>query len=132
MSGVVKTYNAEKGYGFISAPNMAEDIYFKSVEPIALGTSVAFKLRWSAQGKAQAYELGAGYEAAEEVAGLIRSYSSKNGYGFISVDGKAQDVYFKKDELPDELKGGEPETLVGCMVQFAVALQNKDSKPMAK
>uniref|UniRef100_A0A7S2JAZ5 CSD domain-containing protein n=1 Tax=Zooxanthella nutricula TaxID=1333877 RepID=A0A7S2JAZ5_9DINO len=131
MSGVVKNYNAEKGYGFISAANMAEDIYFKCPEQVAPGTAVVFRLRWSPQGKPQAFDVSQGLEANEQVAGVIKSYNSKNGYGFIQADGKIQDIYFKKAELPEELQDGDANALVGCTVHCAVALQ-KDAKPIAK
>jgi len=131
-SGVVKHFNVEKGYGFISSPSVpAGDAYFKSAEPLAIGQSVAFKLRYMPDGKPQAHEVCRAFEAGEEPVGQIRSYNQLKGFGFIKPDGKPQDIYFKKEELPEELRELSADDLVGCTVHCTVGLQ-KDGKPVGK
>merc|ERR1719318_580723 len=57
MTGSVKNYDVNKGYGFLNSPGFPADIYFKSSEPLQQGQQVAFTLRYTKDGKPQAQDL---------------------------------------------------------------------------
>ena len=57
MTGSVKNYDVNKGYGFLNSPGFPADIYFKSSEPLQQGQQVAFTLRFTKDGKPQANNL---------------------------------------------------------------------------
>jgi len=63
--------------------------------------------------------------------GTIKSFSAKNGYGFITdVVNFGSDVFFQREMLPDEWKGAFQE-LQGREVSFEIN-NNEDGKPQAR
>eukprot|EP00439_Symbiodinium_sp_Y106_P051162 s5526_g6.t2 len=54
--------------------------------------------------------------------GVIRSYDTKKGFGFIKPDDMQEDAFYLRSELPPELAGGEPrrEQVVDRRVEFEV------------
>lgn len=54
--------------------------------------------------------------------GVIRSYDTKKGFGFIKPDDMQEDAFYLRSELPPELAGGEPrrEQVVDKRVEFEV------------
>jgi len=57
-TGVVKSYNPNKGFGFIQASNVNEDIFFKGSYPDGLqGQTVQFGMNVTPDGKYQAYSI---------------------------------------------------------------------------
>lgn len=122
MTGVVKTVNMEKGFGFIGCDGFEKDVYFKVDSPIEVGTSVSFALAMTQDGKPQA-QLGSVSQMPsenEEMLGTIKSFNSQKGYGFVEVPGQSGDVYFKPQELPPHMAGLPGESLVGQQVSFRV------------
>jgi len=53
LTGVVKSYNGSKGFGFINCPQVPGDIYFKGDFPELTGHQVSFRLHQSPEGKPQ-------------------------------------------------------------------------------
>lgn len=54
MTGTVKSYSGNKGFGFIVTPEVAGDIYFKGQYPDMTGREVSFRMIEMPDGKAQA------------------------------------------------------------------------------
>lgn len=58
LNGTVKSFSEKNGYGFISMPGQAMDVWFSKNElaggDVAVGSAVHFSMTMSAQGKAQA------------------------------------------------------------------------------
>merc|ERR1719373_935446 len=132
MGGTIKSVNAAKGFGFIVARGLPGDIYFKtSSQEFVEGQNVYFTLRWTRDGKPQANNVTSAMSNGEEVIGAIKSFSDKNGYGFVAANDYAQDIYFKKQDLPHELQGLDGAEVAGAQVSVTIALQN-DGKPVAK
>mmetsp|Transcript_41876 Transcript_41876/g.51549 ORF Transcript_41876/g.51549 Transcript_41876/m.51549 type:complete len:470 (-) Transcript_41876:15-1424(-) len=123
MIGQVKTFDPNKGYGFISAPNFPQDVYFKAMDPaleVQNGMEVTFTLKYTPDGKAQAHNVCRPVQSGEILVGTVRSYNPNKGFGFLAVDGRSQDAYFKKAGLPPELQ--EEPSLEGAQFQFTVNL----------
>jgi len=125
----VKSFNPQKGWGFITCSSVHEDVYFKSPNfPFEQGTAVAFYLMITPDGKPQAQGLTTPMEDGQTVVGTVRSFSEKNGYGFIAVPDQPADVYFKKELIPE---GTPSTTVVGKTVRFVVGC-TPDGKPQAQ
>lgn len=132
LGGQIKSVNVAKGFGFIVSPGVPGDIYFKAAgQEFAQGQSVCFQLRWTQDGKPQANTVTTAMASGEEVIGTIKSFSDKNGYGFIAAQEYPQDIYFKKQDLCQELQGMDGQEVVGSQVSVTIGLQN-DGKPLAK
>mmetsp|Transcript_19763 Transcript_19763/g.46078 ORF Transcript_19763/g.46078 Transcript_19763/m.46078 type:complete len:530 (+) Transcript_19763:99-1688(+) len=130
MVGAVKTFDPAKGYGFIEAPNFPVDIYFKpDAEMVLPGQPVTFTVHFTREGKPQAREVTSPMQAGEVYTGTVRRYSPKTGYGFLSVDGRSQDVYFQKKDLPMQLQ--ESGALDGAQFNFSVVMSAMN-KPQAQ
>lgn len=160
MMGVVKSFDSNKGYGFINSPAMPGDIYFQGNAVIGglpfQGMPVWFTLKWTKDGKPQAadvytshgpmmYGKGGGKDygpspggsnswntsaPGEITKGSIKSLNTFTGYGFISVPGMQPDVYFKVGNLPENLQELGEEA-IGRSVTFEVVF-TADGKPQCK
>ena len=116
MSGTVKTWQASKGYGFISVEGLEADVFFMRTElPPELqnqanveGHHVAFELRRGSDGRPRGYglKLIAAAAAAQaessgpRMEGTIKSFSERHGYGFIMSPHLARDIHFKLQDVP--------------------------------
>jgi cold shock CspA family protein len=109
MTGVVKSWNGGKGYGFISCPSVQGDIMFlrtslpedtREVRGNFLeGRTVTFEAQQEADGRLKASSVLVAYVEGMPVAGQIKSYSDKNGYGFVGSTTLGQDVHFGAKDL---------------------------------
>lgn len=131
MKGVVKSYHGQKGFGFINSDGVGEDIYFmrkdmpqdmRDVQGKFLeGRAVTFTLGLGADGRHKATEvkLDESENAVEDIAlpGVIKSFSHKNGYGFISSSSLEGDVRFELSAMHGVLPGVD---LKGALVSFKV------------
>jgi len=70
--------------------------------------------------------MGGGADAV--VTGVVKSFSEKNGYGFITSNDFPQDIYFQRKDLPQHMQALPPEGVVGSSVQVALRMQ-KEGKP---
>lgn len=127
LVGTVKRVQAEKGFGFISCPDIPQDVYFKldGLEADE-GASVSFTLTY-VQGRPQARNVDAAYVGGEVVEGIVKSYSDRNKYGFIK-DGSERDIYFSYQELPEDMAAMDQSSMPGTHVQLTIKL-NKQGKP---
>lgn len=130
-AGVVKSLKPDKGFGFIEAPGFSQDVYFKleGAGHLAPGKQVYFQLSWTSDGKPQARNIVAALVTGEVAVGTIKKVLTGKGFGFLSVTGHEQDVYFPVSELPAELQGVED--IEGASISFVVRM-TKDMKPQAQ
>lgn len=105
MHGTVVSFNGSKGFGFIKCIHTNGDVYFRDLggsHPV--GSQVSFHLKITPDGKLQGVNVAANLDQGESYAGIVSSYSTKNGYGFVTVPGYPEDVYFKKELVPATLQ----------------------------
>eukprot|EP00931_Biecheleriopsis_adriatica_P030400 TRINITY_DN1791_c0_g1_i3.p1 TRINITY_DN1791_c0_g1~~TRINITY_DN1791_c0_g1_i3.p1 ORF type:complete len:497 (-),score=138.86 TRINITY_DN1791_c0_g1_i3:256-1746(-) len=132
MVGTVKSFDPAKGFGFISAPNFPPDIYFKpDLEEVTKGQQVTFLIKWSPQGKPQAREVSIPMQEGDSYVGSVKRFNPNKGFGFLSVEGKPQDVYFKGELLPPDLQENLSGLETGTQIRFTVHLA-PDGKPQAQ
>ena len=129
MIGKIKTFDLNKGFGFIVAPNFPSDVYFKASDPtIQIGVEVTFTLKYTQDGRPQAQNVCTPLQDGEMLVGTVRSYNPNKGFGFLFMDGRSQDIYFSKSTLPMELQ--EETNLEGSQFQFNVNASG--NKPQAQ
>lgn len=129
MIGKIKTFDLNKGFGFIVAPNFPSDVYFKASDPtIQIGVEVTFTLKYTQDGRPQAQNVCTPLHDGELLVGTVRSYNPNKGFGFLFMDGRSQDIYFPKSTLPMELQ--EETNLEGSQFQFNVNASG--NKPQAQ
>merc|ERR1712194_896832 len=117
VSGIVKSYNDKKGYGFIQSPRCPTDVYFKGdnvTGDISVGGAVTFALKAMPDGKAHAIEVGPTLAAGKVAKGSVMSFNAAKGYGFISVPGQNGDFFFSARDFPN--------ASVGQSLKFAVQI----------
>jgi len=121
FSGEVKSYNSEKGFGFITCKAMEEDVFFLKGElPEDVreqhgkglkGRLVAFESQSSKSGRTKAVHINFLPQGeGQRLVGEVKSFSEKHGYGFIKSASLVDDVRFEGIDLPahvpkDDLKG---------------------------
>jgi len=127
MQGIVHSFNADKGFGFIKTGNHG-DIYFKDLSAqFSVGMTVAFHVKVMPDGKLQARDLSGGLEQGETYMGQVASYNAGKGWGFIEIPGVPAQVYFKKLTVADAM--GE-QALQGMECSVTVNL-TQDGKTQA-
>jgi len=123
--GVVKSWNGMKGYGFIACDEYAGDIMFSRNElpddarevqgKFLEGKLVYFEAVEGPDGRAKAASVQLLALEGQGITGKIKSFSEKNGYGFISSSALEQDVRFQASDLSSMPPGGN---LMGQLVTF--------------
>jgi len=114
--GIVKSWNGSKGYGFISATGMAGDLMFlRSELPVEAkevrgkfleGKTVRFEVQAGNSGKAQATKIEIIANQGDFLAGQIKSFSDKHGYGFITSSMcPGQDIRFNRQDFDALMPG---------------------------
>lgn len=151
--GKVKNYGANSGYGFIKPVEdspFTHDLYFnhkdfdsKSGDCMRIkleGALCKFNVRLTPDGKGQAknielvswldspVEEDSAKPAGVMLHGIIQTYKTSSGYGFINCPKLGRDVWFPRRELPNELVGKD---LLGTHVEFDLWVQG-DEKPQAR
>lgn len=134
VAGVVKSYHGLKGYGFITSEEVEGDIFFTRNELPAdvrevggkflEGRPVQFEGTQGPDGRAKATTVLLPPADGLSFPGQIKSYSERNGYGFITSSSLADDVRFQQADVPPLMPGTN---LVGQLVTFD-ALQLADGK----
>lgn len=116
QTGTVKSWNGGNGYGFIECPGAGGDIMFlrtslppdcKEVRGKFLdGKQVQFEVKTGNNGKSQAENIQIHVNEGDFLAGRIKTFSDKNGYGFIeSSMMPGQDVRFGMADFKDMMPG---------------------------
>jgi len=126
--GLVKSYGANSGYGFIEPVEdspFTHDVYFNcndfakscgdSMRLKLQGATVKFHVRLTRDGMAQAKEIELitrpegvqeeeiAHSAGRICSGIIRTYKQNSGFGFISCPDIGKDVWFPRRELPTDI-----------------------------
>mmetsp|Transcript_128668 Transcript_128668/g.274639 ORF Transcript_128668/g.274639 Transcript_128668/m.274639 type:complete len:727 (-) Transcript_128668:98-2278(-) len=120
--GVIKYIDAERGFGFITCPELLaiyeNDVYVaqKQVKGFEVGKHVRFQIRANKKGQPQAVDLMPNDSAPEADAanaeegeprfvGTIKSFSPEHGYGFISCseafEKYTRDVFLHLKQVED-------------------------------
>jgi len=117
-TGVVKSYNGEKGYGFLTATGFPGDLMFMRTDLPADarevrgkfidGRTVHFTQSPSADGKLKASDLTIIAAEGDFMAGSIKSFSQRHGYGFITSSmSPGEDARFEAVDLEDVPQGSD-------------------------
>lgn len=135
--GLVKSFNPIKGFGFINSQAIGGDLFFHRKElPAEIqsgdisslqGRTVAFELRSGEGGRARAGRVQLLPTDGQPTMGTVKSYSERNGYGFITTPSLSRDVHFKRGDMPPELHSCTGVELAGKNVVFRVEVL-KDGK----
>merc|ERR1719382_2225628 len=107
MQGMIVSYNAARGYGFIKSGR--GDVYFKAQGNFQPGMAIAFNLRQNRDGKLSAVDPKPGLSSGQSCVGVVKAFSAAKGHGFLSVANHPADVYFHKDLVPPQLMNGNIE-----------------------
>jgi cold shock CspA family protein len=115
MEGQVKSWNGAKGFGFVSCEGFAGDIFFSRNElppdhrevdgHFMNGRQVLFNAQEGPDGRMKATRVQITPVEGASVAGCVKSFSQKNGYGFITSTSLEQDVRFQVQDLPPQMQG---------------------------
>lgn len=139
-SGLVKSFSIRNGYGFITDVAGGEDLFFSkdqipvewhALGPKLEGQEVVYEVGQSAEGRAQARNLRPAQapQINQTVAGVVRSYNSTKGFGFMQTMGVDGDIFFARDRLPAELQSVSH--LEGATLVYQLA-QGPDGKFQAQ
>jgi len=127
--GVVKAFNAEKGFGFINCHSVQNEDFKTDVYVHAnmaaqfdmqLGAPVLFEAYWH-KGRLQGRHLrvppidsqeGAHDTVVGEQVGVVKHLSSEKGFGFIACEALNSDIYIHKNNV------GEIDFQIGTPVEF--------------
>lgn len=129
-NGTVKSYNGLKMFGFISCDAVVGDVFFlmKDLAPDSKevqgkymdGRSVTFAMDPQADGrhKAKEVQIQCDRHGENEVfPGIIKTFSDKNGYGFIQSSHAEGDLRFDRQAFAAYQPGLD---LTGKLVLFAI------------
>jgi len=114
--GVVKSFSTRNGYGFIADDAGGEDFFFgkeqiprewAAMGPKLEGMEVVFEIHNGDDGRAQARNVRPANapQPGKVTSGVVKSWNSQKGFGFMSAPGLNDDVFFARDRLPNELRG---------------------------
>jgi len=130
FNGIVKSFNPQKGFGFIQSTGIEGDIFFMKTDVQAAaqvtleGRPVTFEFKTGLDGRSRATCVRVLPLGGEATVGVIKSFSERNGYGFISVPALTRDVHFKHCDIPPAYQGLDRAGLVGKSVSFQVQSLN--------
>eukprot|EP00440_Ansanella_granifera_P003847 gb/GFBE01004176.1/.p1 GENE.gb/GFBE01004176.1/~~gb/GFBE01004176.1/.p1 ORF type:complete len:362 (+),score=91.33 gb/GFBE01004176.1/:1-1086(+) len=109
QTGVVKSWNGSRGFGFITCKEIDGDILFMRSElpPDARevrgkfleGKTVTFKATTGQNGRAQGTDIEITAKSGDFVAGQIKSFSDHHGYGFLTSSSLSSEVRFNRSDL---------------------------------
>jgi len=136
--GVVKSWNGMKGFGFITSDGFGGDVMFSKKDlaedlrevqgKFLQGKAVAFDAAEGVDGRMKATAVQLVMVEGQAVAGMIKSYSEKNGYGFINSTAMGgEDLRFQNRDIPQAAMGAN---IIGQLVTFQVKTR-PDGKMMA-
>jgi len=145
IPGTIKSFNKQKGWGFIVSEECSGDVFFLKSELPAeerkiilesadgffdlTGRPVHFDLEQKDDGKQAAKGIKLAVENGLPFVGTVKSFATKAGYGFIACSSLKADVFFGKRNLPQNMKGNQG--MAGMVVRFALAQDNR-GKPKAE
>ncbi|CAE8637133.1 unnamed protein product [Polarella glacialis] len=116
LSGTVKSWNGAKGFGFITGSSLPGDILFGRTElpedirevqgKFLEGRPIVFDAQQGPGGRYKATAVAVPLMEGKEVAGKIKTFSEKHGYGFITSSSLTEDVRFQTTDLPQGVTPG--------------------------
>jgi len=125
ITGTVKSWNGSKGYGFITSDQVDGDVFFSRSElppeahevrgTFLEGRAVSFQVLEGTDGRAKASDVQILAMEDQPLAGMIKSYSEQNRYGFVTSSSLTDDVRFQNSDLPPMTSGAN---LKGKLVIF--------------
>lgn len=127
LAGTIRSYNGSKGFGFITGAGEYADVMFSRNElpedarevrgQVVEGRQVTFDAVINPDGRAKATRVQLHAAEGQKLPGKIKSYSSQNGYGFVTSSclPDEQDVYFQATDFPGVPAGAN---LQGQLVLF--------------
>jgi len=126
LGGVVRSYNGSKGFGFITGEGPYNDVMFSRHElpedarevrgKFLEGRHVVFDANIAQDGRAKATRLSIPSSEGVFLPGMVKSYSEKNGYGFLSSSSiPNEDIRFSKSDFPPLVPGAN---MKGALVIF--------------
>jgi len=139
VQGILKSFEPRKQFGLITAQGIPCEVYFSTQDIVGrpstspqIGQPVTFVIQYRPDGTphAKLVHLDLEDEQEQESFGRVRSYSEKKGFGFFSIEGKPDDIYFQARDVPPELRG-DPRGLEGTAAFFKVH-RTPDGKPQAR
>eukprot|EP00930_Biecheleria_cincta_P097092 TRINITY_DN88822_c0_g1_i1.p1 TRINITY_DN88822_c0_g1~~TRINITY_DN88822_c0_g1_i1.p1 ORF type:complete len:415 (+),score=103.79 TRINITY_DN88822_c0_g1_i1:41-1285(+) len=117
LSGTVKSWNGGKGFGFISSQQVQGDVFFgrnelppdcKEVRGSFLeGRQVVFEAIAGQDGRFKATTVSLPFIEGQQLVGQIKSFSPRNGYGFITSHSLQEDVRFQSGDIPPVAAGAQ-------------------------
>jgi len=129
MSGYIKSWNSGKGFGFIMTDQAEGDVFFSKTElpleardvhgSILEGREVNLDICSGPDGRARATTVQLCYTEGKPLLGVIKSYSDRHRYGFVTSSTLNEDAQFHATDLPPGLSLMGP-SLKGQFVTFEV------------
>jgi len=137
--GAIKSFSAKNGYGFITdaAGTSDKDIFFgKEALPSEWhdgkleGMEVLYDYSLTPKGKPQATNIRPANtpDVGERISGVVKSWNTIKGFGFLNASGVDGDIFFAHDRLPDTLR--DAEKLENLTFLFELKMTD-DGKPQA-
>jgi len=129
LSGYIKSWNSGKGFGFITSEQVEGDVFFSKAElppeardvhgSILEGREVNLDVCSGPDGRARATTVHLCYTEGKALIGVIKSYSDRHRYGFVTSSTLSEDAQFHATDLPPGLSLMGP-SLKGQFVTFEV------------
>mmetsp|Transcript_6583 Transcript_6583/g.15704 ORF Transcript_6583/g.15704 Transcript_6583/m.15704 type:complete len:443 (+) Transcript_6583:57-1385(+) len=143
-AGKVKSWNPNKGFGFLISPRFEGDLYFDrdsfaasgmSEQSVQEGAPMDFLIEQDRNGRARAMQMATGRPPAAEMAGLeldgwIKSFQLTKGWGFVQSEAFGGDLFMHRDELPEDVELDRLQPNVP--VRFAVKVDPKNGRAAAQ
>jgi len=113
LVGIIKSWNSAKGFGFITSDQVDGDVFFSKSElppearevhgSILEGREVNLDSRTGPDGRARATMVQIVATEGKPLLGVIKSYSDRHRYGFITSSALTEDARFQATDLPPGL-----------------------------
>lgn len=127
--GLIKSYNGLKGFGFITSDALEGDAMFSRTDlprdalqlhgKFLEGRSVTFTVEAQADGRQKAKSIQIMNSGEDNFPGIIKTFSEKNGYGFLESSCITGDIRFDRKGLQCQATTGAE--LNGQLVVFQYA-----------
>lgn len=113
MIGYIKSWNSAKGFGFITTDSVDGDVFFSKSElppearevhgSVLEGREVNLDTRTGPDGRHRATAVQLCATEGKPLLGVIKSYSDRHRYGFITSSALVEDARFQATDLPPGL-----------------------------
>lgn len=147
--GHIVSYDPTKGFGFVAAEGVPEDVFFPKGElPPELRDQekgkvqdkiVSFEIRTMPDGKLRVKNMKMGHSASRgggggsrprRASGTILRYDKSKGFGFIQ-NAEFENIFFLRSSLPKDLLEGDMDDLKDLEVSFEFYMSD-EGKPRSR